>query len=217
LQRAHELTASVLYISSQEPGEHRKILGAILVSDYIREDAASTISKAKELGLKTYLLTGDQEASAKRVAESVSIDNFFANITPEGKLKKIKEIQERGEVVAFVGDGINDAPALTQADIGIAMASGTDIAVESSDVTLVRNELSLVPRSILLSRKTLGVIKQNLFWAFFYNILLIPLAAGVFYPLTGWQLNPMFASVAMALSSVSVVSNSLRLKRFNFN
>lgn len=217
-RRAQDLTASVLYVSNHKGGlGEREILGAILVSDYVREDAAATVGKIKEIGLKTYLLTGDQEASAKRVADSVGVDAFFANVTPEGKLNKIKEIQDSGEVVAFVGDGINDAPALTQADIGIAMASGTDIAVESADITLVRNELSLVPRSILLSRKTIRVIKQNLFWAFFYNILLIPLAAGAFYPLTGWQLNPMFASVAMALSSVSVVSNSLRLKRIKID
>ncbi|HUI30847.1 MAG TPA: heavy metal translocating P-type ATPase [Candidatus Acidoferrales bacterium] len=214
LQRMQELTASVLYVSSRcAPSDKPEILGAVLVSDYVRDDAASTVNRVKRLGLKTYLLTGDGEGAAKRIAELVDVDGYFANVSPEGKLNKIKELQSSGEVVAFVGDGINDAPALTQADIGIAMANGTDIAVESSDVTLVRNELSLVPRSILLSRKTIKVIKQNLFWAFFYNILLIPLAAGVFYPLTGWQLNPMFASVAMALSSVSVVSNSLRLKR----
>ena len=218
LQRAQELTASVLYVSNEIKNAGEKtMLGAILVSDYVREDAASTVARIKEIGLKTYLLTGDQEASAKRVAESVGVDPFFANVTPEGKLNRIKEIQESGEVVAFVGDGINDAPALTQADIGIAMASGTEIAMEAADITLVRNELSLVPRSILLSRKTIKVIKENLFWAFFYNILLIPLAAGAFYPLTGWQLNPMFASVAMALSSVSVVSNSLRLKRMKID
>jgi Cu+-exporting ATPase len=214
LQRAEELTASVLYVSSKrKPVGKWEVLGAILVGDYMREDAALTIRKIKELGLKAYLLTGDQEASAKRVAGSVGIDSLFANVSPEGKLDKIKELQNRGEVVAFVGDGINDAPALKQADVGIAMATGTDIAVESADITLVRNELILVPRSILLSRRTIAVIKQNLFWAFFYNILLIPLAGGAFYPLTGWQLNPMLASVAMALSSVSVVSNSLRLKR----
>ncbi len=215
LRRAKELTASVLYVSNQGDSSGKpEVIGAILIGDYLREDAEMTIRRVKDLGLRTYLLTGDGEASAKRIAELVGVDIVFANISPEGKLKKIKELQQSGEVVAFVGDGINDAPALTQADIGIAMASGTDIAVESADITLVRNELALVPRSILLSRRTIRVIKQNLFWAFFYNILLIPLAAGVFYPLTGWQLNPMLASVAMALSSVSVVSNSLRLKRF---
>lgn len=215
LRRAEELTASVLYVSNQGDSLGRpEIIGAILIGDYVREDAAITIRKIKDLGLRTYLLTGDGEASARRIAGLVGVDKFFANVSPEGKLNKIKELQQSGKVVAFVGDGINDAPALTQADIGIAMASGTDIAVESADITLVRNELTLVPRSILLSRRTIRVIKQNLFWAFFYNVLLIPLAAGVFYPLTGWQLNPMVASVAMALSSVTVVSNSLRLKRF---
>jgi len=214
LRRSQELNASVLYVSKQA-GQTRKweVLGAILVNDHLREDAPLTIRAIKQLGLRAYLLTGDHEASAKIAADSVGVDGVFANVSPEGKLEKIRELQNSGEVVAFVGDGINDAPALTQADIGIAMATGTDIAVESAGITLVRNELTLVPRSILLSRKIIKVIKQNLFWAFFYNILLIPLAAGAFYPLTGWQLNPMFASVAMALSSVSVVSNSLRLKR----
>jgi Cu+-exporting ATPase len=214
-QRAAALTASVLCVSNQGDSSRKpEVIGAILIGDYVREDAVATIREIRDLGLTTYMLTGDGEASAKRIAELVGVDNYLANVSPEGKLRKIKEIQQSGEVVAFVGDGINDAPALTQADIGIAMASGTDIAVESADITLVRNELTLVPRSIILSRRTIRVIKQNLFWAFFYNILLIPLAAGVFYPLTGWQLNPMLASVAMALSSVSVVSNSLRLKKF---
>lgn len=208
LQRMRELTATVLYVSSNS-----QILGAILVSDYVREDAAETVKRIQGLGLKVYLLTGDSEASAARIAKKVGIDKYFPNASPDGKLDAIRHVQESGEVVAFVGDGINDAPALAQADLGIAMASGTDIALEAADVTLVRNELRLVPMAISLSKQTLRVIKQNLFWAFFYNVILIPLAAGAFYPFTGWQLNPMIASVAMALSSVSVVSNSLRLKR----
>ena len=206
--RAAELAATVLFVSRGP-----KILGAILVSDYLREGAAETMKAVRKLGLKVRLLTGDSEASARRIAEAIGVDGYFANVLPDGKYKAIKELQESGEVVAFVGDGINDAPALAQADLGIAMASGTDIAIEAADITLVRNDLNLVPMSINLSKRTLTVIKQNLFWAFFYNVILIPLAAGALYPLTGWQLNPMIASVAMALSSVSVVSNSLRLKR----
>ncbi len=206
--RAAELAATVLFVSRGP-----KILGAILVSDYLREGAAETMKAVRKLGLKVRLLTGDSEASARRIAEAIGVDGYIANVLPDGKYKAIKELQESGEVVAFVGDGINDAPALAQADLGIAMASGTDIAIEAADITLVRNDLNLVPMSINLSKRTLTVIKQNLFWAFFYNVILIPLAAGALYPLTGWQLNPMIASVAMALSSVSVVSNSLRLKR----
>ncbi|MGC8652841.1 MAG: HAD-IC family P-type ATPase [Candidatus Kryptoniota bacterium] len=164
------------------------------------------------MNVKVYLLTGDNEVSAKRIAQEIGADGYFAGVDPQGKLKVIRELQASGNVVAFVGDGINDAPAITQADMGVAMASGTDIAAETADMNLIKNDLRLVPEAILLSRSTLRVIKQNLFWAFFYNIVLIPLAAGVFYPLFGWQLNPMYASVAMALSSVSVVSNSLRLK-----
>lgn len=211
--RAGETGASILYVSQKiDPSKIPNILGSLLVADYVRENAAETVRRLKELGLKTYLLTGDNDAAAKQMASHVSVDEYSSNVTPEGKLNKIKELQANGEVVAFVGDGINDSPALAQADIGIAMASGTDIAMESAGITLVRNELSLVPNSILLSRKTIAIIKQNLFWAFFYNVLLIPLAAGALYPLTGCQLSPMAAAVAMALSSVSVVSNSLRLK-----
>ncbi len=206
--RAEKLAATVLFVSRDSD-----ILGAILVSDYIRDGAIETVEALKKLGLKVRLLTGDGEASAKRIAGQIGVDRYFANVPPDGKFSAVKELQESGEVVAFVGDGINDAPALAQSDLGIAMATGTDIAVEAADITLVRNDLKLVPVSISLSKRTLSVIKQNLFWAFFYNVILIPLAAGALYPITGWQLNPMIASVAMALSSVSVVSNSLRLKR----
>lgn len=206
--RTKELAATVLYVSRGE-----KLLGAILVSDYLREGAVETVKQVKKLGLRVILLTGDGEDAAKRIAGQIGADKCFSNVLPDGKYRVIKELQGSGEVVAFVGDGINDAPALAQADLGIAMATGTDIAAEAADITLVRNDLNLVPMSINLSKRTLKIIKENLFWAFFYNVFLIPLAAGALYPITGWQLNPMIASVAMALSSVSVVSNSLRLKR----
>ncbi len=211
-KRAMETAATILFVSVDS-----KTLGAILVSDYLREDAAEAVDLVRKQNIKLYLLTGDSEPSARRVARQLRIDNVLANIPPDGKYSAIKGLQQSGEVVGFVGDGINDAPALSQADLGIAMATGTDIAMEAADITLVRNELKLVPESIALSKGTLRVIKQNLFWAFFYNVILIPLAAGALYPLTGWQLNPMIASVAMALSSVSVVSNSLRLKRAKLN
>ncbi len=207
-ETAVRLAATVLFVARDG-----KILGAIFVSDYVRDGAIETMAAVKKLGLKVRLLTGDGEASAKRIASLVGVDKYFANVPPDGKYKAIKELQDAGEVVAFVGDGINDAPALAQADLGIAMATGTDIAAEAASITLVRNDLRLVPMSIELSKRTLKVIRENLFWAFFYNVILIPLAAGALYPLTGWQLNPMIASVAMAMSSVSVVSNSLRLKR----
>ncbi len=210
--KATELAATILFVSIDF-----KIIGAILVGDSVREDAAEAIKEISKQHVKVHLLTGDGENSAKKVAKQLDIDSVFANVRPEGKYKVIKQLQDKGEVVGFVGDGINDAPALGQADLGIAMATGTDIAMEAADITLVRNELRLVPMSINLSKATLRVIKQNLFWAFFYNIILIPLAAGALYPLTGWQLNPMIASLAMALSSVSVVSNSLRLKRVSIN
>ncbi len=206
--RTKELAATVLYVSRGE-----KLLGAILVSDYLRDGAVEAIKQVKKLGLKVILLTGDGEDAAKRIAGQIGVDKYFSNVLPDGKFDAIKKLQDSGEVVAFVGDGINDAPALAQADLGIAMATGTDIAAEAADITLVRNDLNLVPMSINLSKRTLKIIKENLFWAFFYNVFLIPLAAGALYPLTGWQLNPMVASVAMALSSVSVVSNSLRLKK----
>ncbi|MFZ1080399.1 MAG: heavy metal translocating P-type ATPase, partial [Candidatus Kryptoniota bacterium] len=168
LERMRELTATVLYVSVDS-----EIVGAILVTDYIRDDAMDALAQVRNLGLKTYLLTGDSEASAKRIAGQVGIEKYFVNVSPEGKLDVIKNLQEKGEVIAFVGDGINDAPALAQADLGIAMASGSDIAMEAADITLVRNELKLVSKSISLSRSTLMVIKQNLFWAFFYNVILI--------------------------------------------
>ncbi len=206
--RAEEIAATVLFVS-----RGTDVLGAILVGDYLREGTLESIKAIKKLGLNVMLLTGDGEASAKHISSLIGIDKYFANILPDGKYRTIRELQESGELVAFVGDGINDAPALAQADLGIAMATGTDIALEAADITLVRNDLRLVPVSISLSKRTLRVIKENLFWAFFYNVILIPLAAGVLYPITGWQLNPMIASVAMALSSVSVVSNSLRLKK----
>ncbi|HEY9167394.1 MAG TPA: heavy metal translocating P-type ATPase [Candidatus Kryptonia bacterium] len=206
--KAREQAATVLYVARDSV-----ILGAILVSDYVRDGARESIAAVKKLGAKVYLLSGDSESSAKRVAGIVGIDNFVANVHPDQKLNVIKDLQKSNRAVAFVGDGINDAPALAQADLGIAMASGTDIAMETADITLIKNDLRLVPMSISLSRETLRTIKQNLFWAFFYNIILIPLAAGVLFPLTGFQLNPMVASVSMALSSVTVVGNSLRLKK----
>jgi Cu2+-exporting ATPase/Cu+-exporting ATPase len=158
------------------------------------------------------MLTGDDKNTANFIANQIGIDEVLAEVMPEDKLNKIKDLQSQGKIVAMAGDGVNDAPALAQADVGIAMATGTDVAIESAGITLLHGDISKLVKSIRLSKITMTGIKQNLFWAFFYNIIGIPLAGGLFYPIFGWLLNPVFAGFAMALSSVSVVGNSLRLK-----
>ncbi len=184
-----------------------RIYGAVAVADTVRETSRSAITRLRKLGLTPVLLTGDNELTAKSVAGSVGIDEVIANVVPSEKLDAVKALQDRGRVVAMVGDGVNDAAALVQADLGIAMGGGADAAIEASDLTLVRTDLNAAADAIELSRRTLRIIKQNLGWAFGYNIVMIPLAAlGL--------LNPMLAGAAMALSSVSVVANSLRLRRF---
>ena len=158
------------------------------------------------------MLSGDNKQTAEFIAKSLGIDNVIAEVMPQGKLQKIIELQKEGKVVAMAGDGINDAPALAQANVGIAMGSGTDVAIETADVTLLKGDIAKIAVSIKLARATMSTIKQNLFWAFGYNIIGIPLAAGLFYPFFGSLLNPAFAGLAMAFSSVMAVSNSLRLK-----
>ena len=158
------------------------------------------------------MLTGDNANTARFIAKEVGIEEVYAEVSPEDKLKKIKEIQNAGHIVAMAGDGVNDAPALAQADVGIAMGTGTDVAIESAGITLLGGDISKLVKAIKLSKITMRGIKQNLFWAFVYNIVGIPLAAGALYPVFGWLLNPVFAGFAMAMSSVSVVSNSLRIK-----
>jgi P-type Cu+ transporter len=192
--------------------DSRKLLGLIAVADTIKDTSKEAVDRLHEMGIDTFLMTGDNERTAKAIATQAGISNVFAEVLPQEKAGHVKELQEKGKV-AMVGDGINDAPALAQADIGIAMGSGTDVAMETGNIVLMRNDLLDVPRAIRLSRSTMAKIRQNMFWALFYNVLGIPIAAGLLYPLTGWLLSPIIAGGAMALSSVSVVTNSLLLKR----
>lgn len=190
-----------------------EMAGVIGIADSIRQSSAEAIAHLKEMGIKVYLLTGDRREAAETIGSAVKADEVIAEVLPEDKANVVKSLQERGEIVMMVGDGINDAPALTQADTGAAIGAGSDIAIESGDIVLMRSDLNDVSRAIKLSRLTFRNIKQNLFWAFFYNILCIPIAAGILYPINGVLLNPMFAGFAMSLSSVCVVTNALRLRR----
>ena len=189
----------------------KAILGIIAVADTIKKTSPEAIQKLYDLNIKTYLITGDNKTTAHAIAQQAGIQNVFAEVLPQDKADYVKNLQKKGKV-AMVGDGINDAPALAQADIGIAMGSGTDVAMETGNVVLMKNDIMDVPRAIALSRATMKKIKQNMFWALFYNILGIPIAAGILYPYTGWLLSPIIAGGAMALSSVSVVTNSLLLR-----
>ncbi len=191
-----------------------KYVGLIAISDPIKPTSPEAIRRLHALGLKVVMLTGDNRHTAEAIARQLGIDRVLAEVLPAAKSAEIQRLQKHGEIVAMVGDGINDAPALAQADIGIAMGHGTDVAMEAADITLIKGDLNGVVTSIALSRATIRNVKQNLFFAFVYNILGIPLAAGVLYPATGWLLSPIVASAAMALSSVSVVTNALRLRGF---
>ncbi|NUQ67371.1 MAG: cadmium-translocating P-type ATPase [Phycisphaerales bacterium] len=188
--------------------------GVFLLEDALREESAAAIERMKALGLRVVMLTGDRESTARDIAKRVGIDEVRAQVLPQDKAARVEELRADGRVVAMVGDGINDAPALATADVGIAMGTGTDVAIAASDVTLVRPDLTLVAGAIALSKATMRTIRQNLFWAFFYNVLGIPIAAGLLYPWTGWMLSPIIASAAMSASSVCVVLNSLRLRAY---
>ena len=188
------------------------VIGIVMVADAIKEGAKEAMEKLRAMGIQTIMLSGDNTYTARYIAKQVGIDEVIAEVLPDQKMAKIQELQRAGKRVAMVGDGVNDAPALAQANVGIAMATGTDVAIESAGITLLHGDITKVVKAIRLSKMTMTGIKQNLFWAFIYNLVGIPLAAGVFYPVFGWLLSPVFAGLAMAFSSVSVVGNSLRLK-----
>ncbi|MCX6777014.1 MAG: HAD-IC family P-type ATPase, partial [Candidatus Micrarchaeota archaeon] len=207
--KLHELENEGKTVVLLKNGEE---FGALAVSDVVKSDSADAVAIFKHMGLETFMITGDNERVARAVAKKIKVDDYSAGVLPEDKSRFVEELKKKGKNVAMVGDGINDAPALALADVGIVMSSGTDVAMESGDIVLMRNSLMDVVRAINLSNATLGKIKQNMFWALIYNLLGIPIAAGVLYSF-GITLNPMIAGGAMALSSVSVVTNSLLLNR----
>ena len=195
--------------------DEKNVLAVIAIADIIKKSSIQAVKELQQANVMVYMLTGDSEATAKAIAEQVGIKNYRAEVLPADKVAFVKELQQQGRIVAMVGDGINDAGALAQADVGIAMGKGSDIAIDVAKVTIISSDLSKIPQAIKLSKLTIAAVKQNLFWAFIYNVIGIPIAAGLLYPFTGFLLNPMIAGAAMALSSVSVVGNSLRLKQVN--
>ncbi|PQJ73206.1 heavy metal translocating P-type ATPase [Polaribacter butkevichii] len=203
---------TVVYVAHKN-----RVVGLIAVADKVKETTLAAIEKLQQMGIEIHMLTGDNEQTAKAIANKVGIKNYQANVMPADKGAFVKELQAQGKVVAMAGDGINDSHALAQADVGIAMGSGTDIAMESAGITLMHSDLKQISKAIQLSKATMKTIKQNLFWAFIYNLIVIPIAAGVLFPINGFLLNPMIAGAAMSMSSISVLSNSLRLKNKNIN
>jgi Cu2+-exporting ATPase len=202
---------TLIYFADQQ-----RLLAVITIGDKIKQHSATAIAKLKRKNIELYMLTGDNEQTAAAVAKQVGLEHFKADMLPEDKAAFVQALQAQGKTVAMIGDGINDSQALALADFSIAMGKGSDIAIDVADITLVGSDLTLVPRALELSRNTVKTIRQNLFWAFIYNLIGIPIAAGILYPAYGFLLNPMIAGAAMALSSVSVVGNSLRLKILKF-
>ena len=200
---------TVLYFASKD-----KIIGIIVVADVIKEDSKKAIEEFKNKNIEIIMITGDNQVVAETIAKEVGIENIISEVLPQDKEKEIRKIQENGQKVAFVGDGINDSPALVKADVGLAIGSGTDIAIESADIVLTKNSLIDALNAINLSKAVIKNIKMNLFWAFFYNCIGIPIATGIFYLNFGIKLNPMIGAAAMSLSSVCVVTNALRLRKF---
>ena len=198
---------TVIYFANE-----KQALAAVAIADTIKASSAEAIKQLQDDGITVYMLTGDNAATAKAIADQVGIKHFKAEVLPAQKAEFVKALQQQGKTVAMVGDGINDSTALAQADVSIAMGKGSDIAMDVAKMTIISSDLSKIPKAIRLSKHTVATIKQNLFWAFIYNFIGIPIAAGILYHLNGYLLNPMIAGAAMALSSVSVVANSLRLK-----
>jgi P-type E1-E2 ATPase len=205
-QESNEGKISLILCSEQE------VLGTFFIADAVKPEARQAVSELQKLGLRVIMLTGDRKSVASSIGKQVGIREIVAEALPDDKFATIKRLQEEGNIVAMVGDGINDAPALAQANIGIAMATGTDAAIESAGITLLHGDIGKLVKAVRLSRMTLTGIKQNLFFAFVFNVIGIPLAGGMFYPVFGWLLSPAFAGLAMAFSSVTVVGNALRLR-----
>ena len=211
LKKAEDLAAegkTPLFFAKED-----QLIGIIAVADVIKEDSPKAVKELQNMGIHVVMLTGDNERTAKAIGRQAGVDEVIADVLPDGKEAVIRKLKKKGKV-AMVGDGINDAPALTRADMGIAIGAGTDIAIDAADVVLMKSRLSDVPAAIRMSKATLRNIHENLFWAFFYNVIGIPLAAGIWYPIFGWKLNPMFGAAAMSLSSFCVVTNALRLNWF---